>query len=502
MTSFLADRRGNFGIIAAALSLPLMAGVGLAVDYSNLTRVRTEIQNAADAAALVAAKNNDKTNLQRRTLAQNMFRGNFWTSDIKKVDVTLGEVSATVTVTAAPKTFFMQLFGHDSVPLTVSSSAATRASTIEIVFVLDVSGSMNATMSSGKRRIEELKSAVSALLDDLEAQTDYKVKAAYVPFNMNVNVGKTNKSFVKNFNDPLFAGTEWKGCVFERAAPDHIKDSPSGKWDAYIYPPMPNVRGPWDWGINPSDGTNTGYNTLSETTATNYGVQYNGPNYNCVRHPIQPLTDDLSAFKSHIQTLTAEYNMGTLLAPGVTWGMRVLSPAAPFAEGRAYGPETMKVMVVVTDGEQVTEAEFSGDGVANKSTNSGTPWAFNPANFGLAGSPINTGFGPKDNMSAYGFIFDSRPFGGTAPDWQTHKEQLVDLSDAACEEVKKVQNGQETIVFSIGVSDATAPGTLAYKALQNCASTPADHFYAKDKSQLDNAFEQILTRVKTLRITS
>ena len=502
MNAFIRDKRGNFGLITALLSLPLMAGVGLAVDYGNLTRVRTQLQNAADAAALVAAKNNDKADSERRKLARSMFRGNYWTQDVKRVKIDLGEVTATVTVEAEPATFFMGLFGKKNVPLAVTSTAATRATTIEIVFVLDVSGSMNHTLSSGKRRIEELKSAVSQLVDDLETQTDYTVKAAYVPFNMNVNVGTGNKSFVAGINNPLFNGTEWKGCVFERAAPDHITDSPSGKWEAYIYPPMPDLVGTGDWNTNPSNGTNAGYQTLAEASATGSGVQYNGPNYNCVRHPIQPLTDNLATFKSKIQTLTAESNMGTLLAPGVTWGMRVLSPAKPFTEGRKYGPETLKVMVVVTDGEQVTEAEFSGDGVANQSKNSGGAWTFNPVDYGLAGSTINTGFGPKDNMSAYGFIFDSRPFGGTANDWQTHKEQLVDLSDAACAEAKKTQNGTETVVFSIGVSDATAPGTLAYKALQNCASQPEDHFYAKDKETLDKAFEQILTRVKTLRLTS
>lgn len=502
MKSLLPDKRGNFGIIAAILSFPLMAAVGISIDYTNLTRVRTQMQNAADAAALIAAKANDKSDAERRKLALSMFRGNYWSDDIRKVNVKLGEVTATVSVNAEPRTFFMKLLGQDKVALAVTSTAATRATTLEIVFVLDVSGSMNHPLQSGKKRIEELKDAVSSLVDDLAAQTDYKVKAAYVPFNMNVNVGTSNKSFVSGFNDPLFAGTQWMGCVFERAAPDHIKDSPSGKWEAYVYPPMPDIVAAGDWNTNPSNGTNAGYRTLSEATATDKAVGYNGPNYNCVRHPIQPLTDNLAAFKSKVQTLTAEWNMGTLLAPGVTWGMRVLSPAKPFTEGRKYGPETLKVMVVVTDGEQVTEAEFSGDGVADQSVNSGTPWAFNPADHGLAGKPVNTGFGPKDNMSAYGFIFDSRPFGGTAPDWQTHKEQLVDLSDAACAEVKKTQNGTDTVVFSIGVSDATAPGTLAYKALNNCASQPEDHFYAKDKETLDKAFEQILTRVKTLRLTS
>lgn len=51
-----ADRGGNFAIVSAVCIVPLVLGVGLAVEYSRATRESAEIQNSADAAMLAGAK--------------------------------------------------------------------------------------------------------------------------------------------------------------------------------------------------------------------------------------------------------------------------------------------------------------------------------------------------------------------------------------------------------------------------------------------------------------
>lgn len=48
------DRSGNFGIMTALLAVPLIAAAGLAVDFSNALFIKTDLQDAADAAALGA----------------------------------------------------------------------------------------------------------------------------------------------------------------------------------------------------------------------------------------------------------------------------------------------------------------------------------------------------------------------------------------------------------------------------------------------------------------
>lgn len=487
------------------LVLPILFGAaGLAVDYSNMLRIHAQMQDAADAAALAAAKEKDRTEAQRRTIAKQYFEANNPGVTVTAVTVTFGAEKVTVDVEAEVNFFLTGIFGIGQNQVSATSTAQSTSESLEIVFALDVSGSMLNTMSTGRTRLAELKDAVNGLLDKLKAKTTFDIRAAIVPFTMSVNVGTGNGVDVWNTSNPLFAGTSWKGCVFEMPAPQHVLDIPGGKWAAYIWPPMPNVAN-GDQAYNISDGTLGAFASLAETTAPDLSADYAGPNHNCVRFPIVPLSTDLEAVKTKVNALQSFGNWGTLIAPAVTWSMRVLSPAKPFTEGLAYGPTAKKIIIVVTDGEQVTEAEFFGDGVSNQATNSVTPWQFDPATFGLGGGKVDTGFGPADFLSPYGFIRDSRPFGGTdtsAPsDWETHKDELVALSDSACAEAKKKTGGRDIQIFSIGVSDQTAPGTRAYTALHNCASEPRFHFYVKDKADLDKAFDALLTTLSKLRLS-
>ena len=53
--NILSDRRGNFGLMSAIL-LPVTLGVGgVAMDMTNAIQMKSELQGAADSAALAAA---------------------------------------------------------------------------------------------------------------------------------------------------------------------------------------------------------------------------------------------------------------------------------------------------------------------------------------------------------------------------------------------------------------------------------------------------------------
>jgi Flp pilus assembly protein TadG len=457
---FLQNQHGGFALYFAIACVPIFATVGIAVDYTNASRTRAELQQAGDAAALVAARETKMTIEQRKLLAKRFFETNANGYTLKDFAISINKDGATVDASVRIDTSLMAVVGQKYMDVKISSTAMSKTSTLEIVFALDISGSMLAGMSSGKTRLDELKAATTNLVDQLVAKTDYNVKVGFVPFTMNVNLGTSNAALVRDTTNALFSTAAWKGCVFERAAPNHIADSPNGKWYAYVWPPMPNEIGSGDYDINPSNGTNTGYKTNDEASqsATDPQVMVNGPNYNCTRNELMPLTSDLAAVKASINGLNAVGNQGTLIAPGVTWGMRLLSPAAPFQEGEPYSSTVKKILFVVTDGDQVTEAEWSGDGNANQSTNSSTPWTFDPSAHGLTGSAFTTGFGPMDNLSPYGFIRDSRPFGGTAANWDEHMDQLVTLSNEACDEAKSNTGGRNITIYTMGVSNATAPG--------------------------------------------
>ncbi len=50
------DERGNFAIISAMLTVPLVLGAAVVVDLTTISRRQAELQSAIDAAALAVAR--------------------------------------------------------------------------------------------------------------------------------------------------------------------------------------------------------------------------------------------------------------------------------------------------------------------------------------------------------------------------------------------------------------------------------------------------------------
>lgn len=328
-----------------------------------------------------------------------------------------------------------------------------------------------------------------------------KIKASIVPFTMNVNIGKSNTSMVNDDDNALFAGTEWKGCVMEPSKGDFISDNPGKKFQAYVYPPMPNSL---SWGAycpkNRSNGTNSGYRKMTEAAnASSMSSQFDGPNFNCVRYPLQPLTSDISKVRAHLDNLQAYGNQGTIIGPGVTWAMRVLSPDWPFTEGNKWHSSTRKIMIVLTDGEQTTEAEYY-PATCNKAQNTAKPFSYSPSDYSLRGDDLATK-GPRDFMSPYGFIRDSDPFKSNPGSWSDVRDDLEEVSLKACGEAKRARIGGAVDVYTIGVSNDTKPGTGVYNLLRKCASSADKHYFAPDASALVGAFDDIAAKITKLRLS-
>jgi Flp pilus assembly protein TadG len=55
LMNFFRSREGNFTLISGLVAVPLFLAVGMAVDYSNMSRVRTDLQQALDAASMQIA---------------------------------------------------------------------------------------------------------------------------------------------------------------------------------------------------------------------------------------------------------------------------------------------------------------------------------------------------------------------------------------------------------------------------------------------------------------
>ena len=488
-------------VAAAAIILPVLLAVGFAVDYTRITETRNHMQNAADAAALAASVENTLSKSKRKKIARDVFSANFddFNPAFFKVDF-IGDTVRVTTKVNLPMTF-MGLGGKTHTPIDVASETTSSVSEIEIALVLDVSGSMRAGLGSGKNRLTVLKESAHLLLDKLDALKTAKVKVGIVPFTMNVNIGKSRKTLVEGEDDPLFAGTEWKGCVFAQSKGNYVADNPKTKFRAWAYPPLPDASsGSNICYKNASNGTNDAYGNLEEINfTTSLSAQYDGPNRNCVRHELLPLTSNLTTVRNQLNSLTAEGNDGTIIGPGVTWGLRVLSPGWPFKQASSWKSNSDKIMIVLTDGEQTTEAEYQSP-TCNMVQNSTTPFMFDPATHGLTGKVLNT-YGPRDNLTPYGFIRDSDPFSTNPGSWTDVRTNLESISLAACAEAKRPRKNKKIDVYAIGVSNQTAPGTGVYNLLRNCASAPDKHYFAPDAKSLEGAFDDIATRVSKLRLS-
>jgi hypothetical protein len=176
--------------------------------------------------------------------------------------------------------------------------------------------------------------------------------------------------------------------------------------------------------------------------------------------------------------------------------MRTLTKAAPFTEADNAGPKVRKIMVVITDGELTTEAEYGTRYGCDLETNTITPYAFNPADLGLDGDPVAV-HGALDEFSPYGYILDSDPFGTNPVNWSDVSDDLIRISLEACEEAKK----EKIEIFTIAASAGAGPGTKVYDLLKNCASSDDTFFYASDEASLDNAFKAIADEVISVRLT-
>ena len=495
----LTERSGSVAMTFAIVVVFLVMAVGSAVDYGRATAERMRLQNSLDAAVLAAA-NEFVENKKRKKVFRKTFKSNYekkYASKLKKLKIKI-DPSGKVTgqAKAIVPTTFTAIMNIKNIPINVTSIAERGGHDIEVVLVLDVSGSMRHKLSSGDIRIDALKDSAKKLVDIIsgEKQANQKIMFSIVPFTMNVNVGTDNSKFVKNTDHKLFKGTSWAGCVLARRAPDHVKDTP-GDWHAYIWPPEPNQNNSCQ---NPSNGTNNGYQTVEEVGKYGtYSPFTKGPNYNCVRHSIMPLTESVDDTLDKIEDLTSEWNMGTIIAPGVSWGLRALSPNAPFTEGANFNKKTRKIMVVLTDGEQTTERGYYG---CNSDQNSTETYKFDPKDFELDGYELSK-YGSADSFSPYGYMYESAPLGGATQSWTAVEDKLHETSLSACNEVKKHNLGnKEMEIFTIAVSSSAAPGTRVHNLLKECATSANHSFHVDSATEMENAFKEIAKNAISLRI--
>ncbi len=207
--AFRVARGGNVAIIFALTTLPIIAGVGFAVDYSRANAVKVALQQALDATALILSKEAaTDTSDQLQANATKYLNAQF-TRPRAKYGVTNVSVTASYTTTggtavnmnasADVPTALLGIIGYNTIPIRTSNTAKWGTNRLRVALVLDNTGSM---AQSGK--MPALQAATKSLLTQLQnaASTDGDVYVSIIPFVKDVNLGTANYA-----SDYIYWGT-------------------------------------------------------------------------------------------------------------------------------------------------------------------------------------------------------------------------------------------------------------------------------------------------------
>ena len=201
------DLAGNVLGIAAATLPPLLMLVGGGIDMGRAYLTQTSLQAACDAGVLAGRRAQAKSGQwgsAEITKANRMFNYNFLNSGTNASNTTFtptdagsGVISASASTTMP--TTVMKMFGKDDFTLSTTCSAEFQISNIDVMFVLDTTGSMACEPSgyncgSGSTsKIYGLKEAVRqfyyTMAQAIPAGGTARLRFGFVPYAGTVNLG-------------------------------------------------------------------------------------------------------------------------------------------------------------------------------------------------------------------------------------------------------------------------------------------------------------------------
>jgi Flp pilus assembly protein TadG len=344
LARFFKHRSGSVMPMLALSFVPIMAAVAGAVDYSHAGWVKSSLQDAVDATALMLAKNaTTQTPAQLQTSATSFFLANFTRTDAQSPQVTAtysqsqtGGFTVNVSGTATVKTNFMNVLGISQLPISTASSVNWNNGKLRVALVLDNTGSM-----SDNNKIGALKTATHNLLTQLQsaAQQNGDVYVSIVPFVKDVNVGASN------YNASWIDWTDW--------------DANNGKCSNTTYKTKstcvvpghhrtwtPNNHNTWNGCVTDRDQN---FDTLN-TTPTTGGSLFPAEQYSsCPTAAVQSQTYNWTTLSSLVDKMSANGN--TNQAIGLALGWQTLTQDAPF-NAPAMDPnyQYKQIIILLTDG--------------------------------------------------------------------------------------------------------------------------------------------------------
>ncbi len=264
------DQSGATALVIGLAIIPLVMAAGAGVDYGNWVAVNSRLQAATDAAALAAGRAMNKTEEERRQIANDYFHSNFGqpkNSGVPSMTMVLDELgNINVTGEVTVKNYLSAVAGFTETKIAAASQVRKASEGLEIVLVFDNTGSMGQL-----NRLNTLKKAANDFVEILfNGKTENPgLKIGVVPFSQFVNVGPDkatafwvdtgglNTQSHANFLDPAWhnwtawqavndkqKNLSWPGCVESRAGAMSIDDTTpdTNNGDTLFPPPSPRTN--------------------------------------------------------------------------------------------------------------------------------------------------------------------------------------------------------------------------------------------------------------------
>lgn len=495
---FARNTRGNIAIVFGLTLIPLLVSIGVVIDYNRASSVQDKLGQALDSAALAVGSSVETDTDILKQVARTYFEANYpeLAQEIGgSLSVSLTNSTIFISASADVPTVLVRIVGINTVPVAASSEVTKEMTGTEVVLVLDNTGSMGSSNKIGALKLASTELVNIAFGDQ---ETPELLKFGLVPFSASVNVGsdKLNSGWIDttaassyhslNFDSAVnvfdmydnLQDKSWNGCVQARPAPYDTTDATptistgDTLWVPYYAPDEPDSSAASDagyWYANSYIGDEEPESNLNMSQRQEKTGKYNadwvgssaGPHFNCQIAPITPLTNTKQSVLNAINGMVATGS--TVIPSGLAWGWRVLSPAAPYTEGKAYDDETnTKVIILLTDGKN---------------------------DVGSGQNPL-----PNPNLSwysGYGYVSQGRL--GTTNMAAAHTE-LDTRTAQLCQNIKD----EGILIYTITFQLSDGP---TKELMRNCATKTANYFDSPDNATLQEHFQAIGKELRNLRIS-
>jgi Flp pilus assembly protein TadG len=385
IADFRSDERGAIAIFILIIFVVMLYVGGIAVDVMRFETRRVALQQTLDRAVLAAASMTDKTRTPQ-VIATDWFTvaglADEFTVDFSAatIDGTSNRNKREATASAKVRSYnhFMGMLDYAYFEAPVVSAAAEGIAKVEVMLVLDITGSMERVAVTGETttKIEALREAADEFVTIVKgADSKNGVSIGMVPYASQVNIpatlrAKYNVTKVSHWNYIANQGVPDINCI----------EIPTSTYDGVglsttLAMPMAAVADTYF-------GDRTDYQETTLTSSSNYlpatdyppSVKY-GPRL-CTTKTDDPgtainesednqlllPTKDGDVVKERISRLTADGN--TSIAVGMRWGTALVDETAidifsmTDSDGKIRpfknNDETArKIIILMTDGEHV-----------------------------------------------------------------------------------------------------------------------------------------------------